>query len=279
MADYPPAKKGLGQHFLHDKRVLARIVEAAELSSRDFVLEIGAGRGHLTRKMARTDAQIIAVEIDDSLIRGPLRELSNMPNVDVLLKDALDLNPKDLFRKSEQYKFVANLPYNIGSKILRNFVCGPRPPVCSIVMLQREVAHNLVPNEGKLGISGAVLGAFAECEYLFSVKPSSFKPVPRVTSGVVKLTALKNPKVQSEESESYFNFIANGFSSPRKQIHNSLAAGFGLTSHDAKKILICCGIDPMRRPGTLRVLEWVSLYYAMPEINTPDDTGPQTKKD
>ena len=279
MADHPPPKKSLGQHFLHDKKVLSRIVKSAELSSRDIVLEIGAGRGHLTRAMAGTGAQIIAVEIDDALVQGPLAELANMPNVDILPADALEVDPQDLFQQSGQYKFVANLPYHIGSKILRNFICGSRPPVESIVMLQREVAQNLAPKNGKLGISGAVLGAFADCEYLFSVKPSSFRPVPKVMSGVVKLKALNCPKIQRVESKTFFNFIVGGFAAPRKQIHNSLANGFGLSGQEAREILLSCGIDPMRRPGTLQIVDWVALFYTMHGRATLSKTSVPSKCD
>lgn len=260
MTNYQTAKKKFGQHFLYDQSVIRRILSNADLRKNDRVLEIGPGRGHLTRSLSESGAIVTAIEIDDKLISGPLLELGKKINVEIVHGDALNLPDSKMFDTEGSYKLVANLPYNVGSRVLRNIVCGPNPPDVSVVMLQREVSSNLTSADGKMGILGAVIGAFATVNQVFLVKPSSFRPPPKVMSSVIKLEAIKPPKVPVSRSPVYFDFVVKGFSSPRKQIHNSLSGGLAASSDRVKGTLLKCDIDPERRPETLSVNEWVDLF-------------------
>jgi len=260
MSNHQPAQKKFGQHFLYDQRVIRRILSTADLRKNDRVLEIGPGRGHLTRSLSESGVFVTAIEIDDKLIFGPLLELREKSNVEIVHGDALTLPNSEMFDTRGSYKLVANLPYNVGTRILRNIVCGPNPPDLSVVMLQREVSRNLTSADGKMGILGAVIGAFAAIKQIFLVKPSSFRPPPKVMSSVIKLEALRPSKVSASYSSLYFDFVVKGFSSPRKQIHNSLSAGLVANSDRVKSTLLKCDIDPERRPQTLTVNEWVDLF-------------------
>ena len=119
MEKYSPAKKHLGQHFLYDKRILAKIVKACDLVQDEKVLEVGPGRGHLTDFLAETGADITAVEIDTDLYNGPLQKFHTSTNVNVLFGDVRDIELEDFFPVPFRYKFVANLPYNSDTNILR----------------------------------------------------------------------------------------------------------------------------------------------------------------
>ena len=257
---YPDPKKRLGQHFLYDKKVIRKIIDRADLLEGENVLEIGPGRGHMTSMLAALGVNLTAVEIDTDLVTGPLAEVCAVRKFEIINKDALELDPSTLFGGDEDYKLISNLPYNVGGRILRKFLSGTCPPRLSVVMLQKEVAENITTASGKLGISGAFLGAFVEPSILFTVKPSSFRPPPKVMSSVIRLSRLDIPLISSDKVESYFQFIISGFSSPRKQIRNSLAHGLKLAPSHINKMLIDSNIDPIRRPETITVAEWVILF-------------------
>ena len=137
---YPGPKKRLGQHFLYDKRVIRKIIARADLVDGENVLEIGPGRGHMTSVLADLDVNLIAVEIDTDLVRGPLSEVSAVRKFEIINKDVLELDLSTIFGSGEDYKLISNLPYNVGGRILRKFLSGTCPPSLSVVMLQREVA-------------------------------------------------------------------------------------------------------------------------------------------
>ena len=257
---YPGPKKRLGQHFLYDKRVIRKIIDRANLVEGENVLEIGPGRGHMTSMLADKDVNLIAVEIDTDLVTGPLSEICAARKFEIINKDVLELDPSTIFGSDEDYKLISNLPYNVGGRILRKFLSGSCPPRLSVVMLQKEVAENIISPSGKLGILGAFLGAFVEPSPLFTVKPSSFRPPPKVMSSVILLARLERPLISSDEAESYFQFIISGFSSPRKQIRNSLAHGLKLAPSQVNKMFTDSNIDSARRPETISVLEWIKLF-------------------
>jgi len=252
--------KALGQHFLYDGGIIRRIINNANLSSGDRVLEIGPGRGNLTKSLADSGASIKAIEIDERLIEGPLQKFSDTSNVSIIHGDAASTCGTDYYKEEQNYALISNLPYNVGTKILRNFLSGQHPPDYSLVMLQKEVARNIVPIEGKGTILSCFLGAFISGNFLFTVKPKSFRPPPKVDSAVVKLDRLKEPLVPAEESGLYFNFVTAVFRSPRKQVHNSLSLGLKVDSPTVRNWLDEVMIDPVRRPGTLGLMELQHLF-------------------
>ncbi|MDC0035165.1 16S rRNA (adenine(1518)-N(6)/adenine(1519)-N(6))-dimethyltransferase RsmA [Chloroflexi bacterium] len=259
---FTPAKKSLGQHFLNDVRILNRIIEVSELSPTDLVLEIGPGKGALTKRLLQKSSHVTAIELDKDLIDGPLHALAGDPNLDIIEGDAREVNIHEIFSKSSQFKLVANLPYNAGTNILRRLLFSDRYPKLAVVMLQREVARNITADSGSQNILGVLFQAYYETRYHFNVQPRSFSPKPKVVSGVISLKRKSVPLLPDSSSGTFFTFLTNGFAAPRKQFHNSLSQGLGITIKEVKNICYQLGLNTELRPASIEVREWVSLFEA-----------------
>ena len=120
MNNHSNPKKSLGQHFLYDQNIINKIISAADITQSDNILEIGSGRGHLTEALMNTGAQIISLEIDDDLYNYELQRFNDATNVRILHLDAIDFDPADFF--NNPFKLIANLPYNVASRLLRKFL-------------------------------------------------------------------------------------------------------------------------------------------------------------
>ena len=120
MNNHSNPKKSLGQHFLYDQNIINKIISAADIDQSDNILEIGSGRGHLTEALMNTGAQIISLEIDDDLYNYDLQRFNDATNVQILHLDAIDFDSADFFNKP--FKLIANLPYNVASRLLRKFL-------------------------------------------------------------------------------------------------------------------------------------------------------------
>ena len=254
------AKKSLGQHFIHDSRVINRIIDSLKLEAEDKVLEIGPGKGQLSRNILSAGAELTAIEIDRYLIDGPLKELSHEFKQFTLHEaDAADVDPNEFMINDGPYKFVSNLPYNSATKILRNIMFQEHPPMLSVVMLQKEVADNIV-SDGNLGILGPIFQSVAFCRRLFNVKRTAFKPVPKVTSTVIELKIREQPLIDLTNKNDFIDFIIKSFSAPRKQLHNSLSIGLDLDLESSRLLLQVSEVNHTLRPEKLSVTEWVRIF-------------------
>ena len=260
MSKYPRPKKRYGQNFLHNKRIIYRIVNEANISPGDSILEIGPGRGHLTEALASKKAKVVAIEADKDLIDGPLQRFNDIENVRIIQADAAKFPIGQIYTISRSYKLVANLPFNVGSHILRNLICSENRPSVAVVMLQKEVARNVAAPSGRMGLLSVIIQTYSKAKVVFSVPPSAFTPAPKVSAAVLLLETYEQPLVDGRQYRQFFEFTAAGFSSPRKQIHNSLSTGLSVSSTTSKNLLKDCGIDYSRRPGTLSVREWIELF-------------------
>jgi 16S rRNA (adenine1518-N6/adenine1519-N6)-dimethyltransferase len=253
-------RKGLGQHFLVDEGALARIVAAAELEPHESVLEVGAGLGTLTRALAAAAGRVVAVEIDRRLLE-PLRgQLADYPNVQVVPGDIMALDPAALM--SEQpYKVTANLPYAITSAVLRHLLEARLPPQRMVVTVQREVAERIVARGGRMSLLAVSVHFYGQPRQLFRLKPGSFYPPPEVESAVVRIDL--HAQVPVRDVAGFFRVVRAGFSQPRKQLRNSLAAGLGFPPAIVVEALRAAGIDPRRRAERLSVEDWARLAEAV----------------
>jgi len=259
---FKPAKKSLGQHFLNDITILNKIIDAADLVETDQVLEIGPGKGALTKLLLQKSINVTAIELDKDLISGPLANLSGNPNFNLIEGDARQVNIEELFSKSSQFKLVANLPYNAGTNILRKLLFSNMYPKFSVVMLQREVARNITAESGNLNILGVLFQTYYTARYHFNVQPRSFSPQPKVVSGVISLNRRSTPLLPDASANDFFIFLTNGFAAPRKQLHNSLLQGLGIDIQIVKDICHQSGLNTELRPASIDVNEWVSLFNA-----------------
>ena len=263
----PPAKRSLGQNFLVDRRVVGRIVEAAEVSPADVVIEIGPGRGSLTGGLAKRAGQVVAVELDDVLAERLALKFSGRPNVVVVTGDARTVALDSLVQPGTPYKVVANLPYYAASPIIRRFLETEHRPELMVVMVQREVAANMTARPGKMGLLSVATQVYGKPRVVCTVRPQAFRPAPKVSSAVVRIDVYRKPAVGFDFADHFFGLVKAGFSSPRKQIHNCLRRGLDLSPEATADLLTRAGIDPKRRAGTLGLEEWAGLYEAFRNLS------------
>jgi len=257
------ARKGLGQHFLIDEASLQAVVDAAQLSPEDVVIEVGPGLGVLTAELARRAGKVIAVELDTKLASLLKHRLASLSNVDIINADILNVSPSQLVEGGNDYKVVANLPYYITSPILRHFVEASLKPSLMVVMVQREVGEAIVANPGKMTLLAISLQVYSKPKIVSYVSAQSFYPSPKVDSVIVRFELLPEPVVKVADINSFFDVVRCGFSSSRKQLHNSLAQGLGVKPAEVVLLLDKAGIEPKRRAETLSLEEWARLYEVL----------------
>ena len=265
------AKKSLGQNFLKDDAVLQRIVESAELSKNDFVIEIGPGHGALTEKLAKVCKKVIAIELDDRLIEVLQNKFKDTDNVEIIHDDILKLNLPELVTKylprrqaskiqDTKYKIVANLPYYITSPIIRLFLETEYPPKEMILMVQKEVAERICAQAGKMSILAVSVQYYAKPEYLFTVSKESFEPMPKVESALIRITNHESRIMNNkEEVKKFFRIVRAGFSAKRKTLANNLSNGLQLDKKEIEEKLISLGFSKNTRAQELGVEEWKKL--------------------
>ena len=273
MAPNTRPSKALGQHFLTDSRVLMRIASAAELTSQDLVLEIGPGTGALTRHLVSSGARVITIELDRGLAASLPERLGNPPNLTVVEADARTLDLELFLGSVTDYKVVGNLPYYAANPIIRRFLEATPQPRLIVATLQEEVAHTITAAPGKMGLLSVAVQYYAIPRLVCSVPPRAFRPPPKVNSAVIKLEIRDNPAVDVPGSQGFFDLVRAGFSSPRKQLRNSLAHGLGVSTQAVASLLSGLEMDSTRRPATMSLEDWATVYREWEEFseNVPSD--------
>ena len=270
-------KKSLGQHFLVEGRFLKRIIGAAEVVSGDLVIEVGPGRGTLTGALARGGAQVVAVELDESLASTLVGKFEGHPGVRIVTGDARYVDIDSLVPPEAAYKVVANLPYYAASPIVRRFLESEHRPRVMVVMVQREVARNMAAPPGKMGLLSVAVQLYGEPRIVAYVPPRAFRPVPKVASAIVRIDVHPGPVVAFDSLDRFFSLVRAGFSAPRKQIRNSLSNGLDVSTASVDDLLSRAGVDPKRRPQTVSLHEWGALYEvyrsALPNRSSPAGGG------
>ena len=256
--------KSLGQNFLQDEAALLQVIEAAEITPQDVVLEIGAGLGSLTRHLAIHAQKVVAVELDSSLIPILKKVLAEARNVQVINGDILDL---DLFTtiKEPDYLVVANIPYNITSLLIRHLLESRSPPRRLVLTLQKEVAHRICAIPGDMSLLALSVQVYGHPEIIAHISAAAFYPPPRVDSSILRIDRYSAPLIAPGELEAFFQLIKAGFSQKRKTLRNALAAGLHVDVAAIESLLEQAQIDPMRRAETLSLTEWhllTSRYIA-----------------
>ena len=251
-------RKSLGQNFIKDPRVIDRIVEAAELSADDCVLEIGPGMGALTRALAGVAGKVIAIEKDERVIT-PLRKLLEpYPNAEILEADCLRIDFRD-FYTGKKLKAVSNLPYSISTPVLIKLL-GSRDIFSSLVlMLQLEVGRRITASPGgkQYGSLSVLVQTYMDVKILFRVPPSAFWPKPKVDSAVLKFVPLPRPRAPIADERIHERVLRAAFSSRRKMIGNSLRSL--LPAETVGSVLDACGVERSRRAETLSIEEFAHL--------------------
>ena len=264
------ADQRLGQHFLTDRNILQRIVDALEPAPDDVVVEIGAGTGSLTAVLAPGVRHVIAIERDRRLI-SELRMRNAECGIDrlsIVQGDALRVDwhalaiPHSAFR-IPHFKVIGNIPYAITSPLIDKALTPPLP-ACIVFLVQAEVADRIAASPGSKTYGALSVGVQAVCrvERLFTVRAGAFTPPPKVSSVVVRLTPLAQPLIAPEESAAFRAFVTACFTRRRKQLRNVVMAVTGRSAAVVVAGLAALGADPTVRPETLapevfvRLLRW-----------------------
>ncbi len=236
------------------------MLDEAKVNGQDVILEIGPGTGYLTELLAGRAQKVVAIEKDEALAATLV---GRWPNVEVIVADVLKYNLRNL---PKGYKLVANIPYYLTSRLLRILFESLNPPGLTVLMMQKEVAERIVAKPPRMSLLSISAQYFTQPRLIQSVPKELFWPVPKVDSAIISFTLRAEPLFKAD-SRRLFRLVRAGFSSKRKQIKNSLAAGLGLPIKTVTDWLVAAGIDSARRAETLTLADWQKLYQLFSEFS------------
>jgi 16S rRNA (adenine1518-N6/adenine1519-N6)-dimethyltransferase len=265
--------KSLGQHFLHDPRLIRQIIQSLKLVPDDIVLEIGFGTGALTREIVGKVRHYIGVEIDKGL-HEVLAALAG-PHALFLNQDILSLDLELLWQKysapGERFKVVGNLPYYISSPILQHLARYSSCLSLAVVMLQAEVADRLTASPGtkSYGVLTLLVQYYFRVQELFAVSPRAFSPAPQVHSKVLELSPLKPKTLNSDEETDFFQFAKQAFSHRRKTLLNCLKGYRDYSPRQIEEHLVVLKFPTNIRAEALALQDFIALYQKMRKEEIP----------
>lgn len=253
-----------GQNFLINEKIYDDIVKAADLKASDTVLEIGPGLGFLTMKLASRVKKVIAVELDDVLANYLQTgvKAQDIENVEIINQDILKFNLDKL--GGEKYKVVANLPYNITSIFLRQFLGAKNKPEALVLMLQKEVAERICALAPEMSVLAVSVQYYGEPQIIREVKAGNFWPEPKVDSAIIKITTHQPTTKQTIENDKlFFRLVKMGFSAKRKMLKNNLAGGLKIEPKIIESAFLESNFNPKIRAEELGLSDWQKLFAAL----------------
>jgi 16S rRNA (adenine1518-N6/adenine1519-N6)-dimethyltransferase len=244
-------KKSLGQNFLISTRVSNAIAGAGNIKEGEIVLEIGPGKGALTKELLAAGAHVIAIEKDESLV-AILQEKFGKE----ISEKRLEIIPGDVLSSAYQlpttsYKLIANIPYYITGAIIEKFCSSENPPTCAVLMVQKEVAERILARDGKESILSISVKIFGTPSIVMRVSRGNFFPIPNVDSAVLKIENIKNPFSSKKEEEKFFDIVKKGFAHKRKKLTSNL----GLSAEEIEMF----GIPKNARAEDMPLAFWKNL--------------------
>ena len=257
--------KAYGQNYLISEKPIQKIIEAGELSVEDTVVEVGPGFGVLTLAMAPLVKKVLAFEIERHLEEYWARQQREFRNIEIVWGNVLNQvenEKQDIFKNLKGYKVLANIPYQITSKVLRLFLEEvENKPERIIVMLQKEVAERICAKSGDMSMLAVSVQYYGVPHVVTKVSKGSFWPSPKVDSAVlmIKPHTVQKPNVYTDKE--FFDFVRVGFSHPRKQLWSNLAGTY--KNIDFKTILKDVTLNEKIRAEELSVEQWKSLAQAI----------------
>lgn len=262
----PRPRKRLGQHFLRDRSVLARIADALALTGAETVVEIGPGRGALTDLLVERAARVIAVEVDRDLVPLLRARCAERPHVTIVEADVLDTDLAAL--AGGPYRLAGNVPYYITTPILFHALRAPRPEM-AVYLVQKEVADRVVapPGHDDYGALSVNVQALAEATRLFTVPPGAFLPPPAVDSAVLRVVPRDVPAVAPEREAAFQRFVIAAFGQRRKQLRRAVRAVRGVSAAAAEAAIAVAGLDPASRPEVLSPADFARLLAALEDAS------------
>lgn len=261
------ANKHLGQNFLISDRALRAITDATVGADDDWIVEVGAGLGTLTARLAErvTAGKVIAVETDPNMIRVLRAELGTVDNLEIEPADILRYDLRAVAKsRGEPIVVCGNLPYHIASQILFQILEARDVIRHAVVMIQKEMADRIVaaPGTKQYGAIGVMLRTYADVFTVIKVGAGSFLPPPQIDSTVIKLVPLPEPRAPIDDAAHYSKVVHTAFGQRRKTLRNALRAKWSDDAIDGA--LSATSIDGRRRGETLDIAEFASLATALP---------------
>lgn len=263
--DLAPLKR-LGENYLIDANIKDKIIAEAAPSKDDVILEIGPGLGALTVDLAASGARLVAVEKDKKAF-AILKKMigTEFPNLTLFHDDILKFDLKSI--GADKIKVVSNLPYYITTPIMELLIDNAKLISSALVMVQREVANRLMaaPGTKDYGSLGCFVQYHTKPVYLYTIKRTSFYPVPDVDSSLIRLEILDKPSVDVKDEALFFKVVRSSFNQRRKTILNSLSRELALNmpKDELSAILDRVGIAPSARPETLSLVDFAKIANAV----------------
>lgn len=253
-------KHRLGQHFLIDRIVLERILEALRPESAD-VFEIGPGIGTLTAELGSRAARVVAVDLDPGCVRACSITVGHLDNVEVRQGDALRTGPAELGFEGG-WLAAGNIPYNLTGAILSHLLERDRPPARAVLLVQREVAMRLsaAEREAEWSLATVAIRSLATVERVVDIAPGAFEPPPAVHSSLIRLAPAR--MLPEGERRAVLDLARSVFQLRRKTLRHGMTRALDGDEAAALHCLDAAGVDPGRRPGTLALVEWRELARA-----------------
>lgn len=253
------ANKKLGQNFLINQQIIDDIIEKAEITKEDVVLEIGPGLGSLTKALIQNAKKVIVVELDDNMI-PILKNRFGEENLEIIHEDILKINLNDIIKTYGRIKVVANLPYYITTPIVMKLLEEEYDIESITVMVQKEVGERLCAKAGdrELGAVTIAVNYYSNAKIVIDVPKDNFLPAPEVDSCVIRLDVLKKPPVELKDKKAFFRLVKAAYSQRRKTINNSLSSG-GYNKDDVIKVLEELNLDPKLRAENLSIQDFANI--------------------
>ncbi len=248
-------RKRFGQHFLHDPRIIGRILEAIAPQAGDALVEIGPGLGAITLPLLERAGALTAVELDRDVIPHLQAAARGKGDLTVVQGDALEVELASLVPAGARLRLVGNLPYNVSTPLLFRFLEQAGQVQDMHFMLQKEVVQRMAAKPGgkDYGRLTVMLAAHCRVEPLFNIGPGAFRPPPKVDSAFVRLTPYRQAPFPIRDARRYADVVTRAFSHRRKTLKNAL---MGLVDEST---ILAAGLDPKQRPETLSASDYAKL--------------------
>lgn len=253
------ANKSLGQNFLISEEIITGIVEKANVSKEDLIIEVGPGLGSLTAELAKKAGKVVAIELDPNMVEILNERFSLYDNVEIIHADILKTNLNEIIRQHENAKVVANLPYYITTPIVMKLLEEKINVKEITVMVQKEVGERFsaTPGGKEYGAITVSINYYTESKIILDVPKENFNPIPEVDSCVVQLK-LRNEHIELKDKKTFFNVIKVAFSQRRKNIGNSLT-GIGKSKDEIKDMIETLGLDINSRAENLSLEQYAQI--------------------
>lgn len=270
-------KKNFGQNFLIDSNILESIAEHAHITKEDCILEIGPGIGSLTEVLAEYAREVVAVEIDKTLIPILEQTLSHCNNITLINQDILKTDIESIIKEKNNgkpIKVIANLPYYITTPIIMGLLEKNYPIDSITVMVQKEVAERMesAPNTKEYGALSVAVQYYCDTAINLIVPPSSFMPQPKIASAVITLKTIPNRKIQVKNEQLFFHVVKCAFGQRRKTLLNTLfnQGNFQMSKEEFTELIEGLGWDARVRGETLSIQQFGQLADALYDVGGVD---------